>query len=371
MLAINPFHGGSHRAFLEGVVKHSRHRWSIVTDKPLHWKWRMRASALTMSKAAKQAITLQGNPDLVFCTDMLDLPAWLAFMRDQLPGDIPVVIYFHENQWTYPTSPRSRVDFHYGYTNLLSAIAADRCLFNSQYHVDDFLKASEKFVSGMPDSKNAHDWDSLRQKCSVSYPGFDIGTSPTVAPVQASTHPLTIGWVSRWESDKRPDLFLHLCRRLRDRNMDFRLILLGAQPPTALAETTSLRTEFATQIIHDGYAESREDYLRRLQEIDIVVSTADHEFFGIAICEAIASGAIPIVPDRLSYPELVAPSQRYRTIQEAVDKIVDASALSADESLSIIQRCQKKIQSLQRVHTVANIDKLIDSLDNNTGGQNL
>jgi glycosyltransferase involved in cell wall biosynthesis len=35
------------------------------------------------------------------------------------------------------------------------------------------------------------------------------------------------------------------------------------------------------------------------------VSTARHEFFGVAVVEAIAAGALPLLPHRLSYPELV------------------------------------------------------------------
>ena len=42
-----------------------------------------------------------------------------------------------------------------------------------------------------------------------------------------------------------------------------------------------------------------------LQSADIYVSTAAHEFFGIAAVEAIAAGCYPLLPRRLSYPELV------------------------------------------------------------------
>ena len=36
------------------------------------------------------------------------------------------------------------------------------------------------------------------------------------------------------------------------------------------------------------------------------MSTADHEFFGVGVLEAMAAGPFAILPHRLSYPELIA-----------------------------------------------------------------
>ena len=54
-----------------------------------------------------------------------------------------------------------------------------------------------------------------------------------------------------------------------------------------------------------GHAENRADYWRVLGAADIVVSTAIQENFGISIVEAILSGCVPLLPNRLSYPELI------------------------------------------------------------------
>ncbi|TWT54505.1 Glycosyl transferases group 1 [Rubripirellula amarantea] len=362
VLAIDPFHGGSHLAFLEGVVGSSRHAWTVIADKPVHWKWRMRASALKLAQLAQDEVNARGKPELIFCTDMLDVPAWLGMMRKTDLSDVPVVIYFHENQWTYPTSLRSRVDFHFGYTNLMSAFAADHCVFNSAYHRDDFLNASKKFVASMPDSHEAHPWKMLNDKCCVIYPGFDVGSSAPIRSADFSANSIVLGWVSRWESDKRPDEFLRLCRMLDERGIDFQLVLLGPQPNEQLTESLELRRNFANRIIHDGYARTRQEYLTWLSRIDIVVSTADHEFFGIAICEAIASGAIPVVPDRLSYLELVPKSQRYDTIENACLQIQEIANTPSRDREPIFQECLNKIQPMHLSQSVMEIDLLIERL---------
>lgn len=39
---------------------------------------------------------------------------------------------------------------------------------------------------------------------------------------------------------------------------------------------------------------------------DLIISTANHEFFGISILEAIAAGAYPVLPKMLAYPEVLS-----------------------------------------------------------------
>jgi glycosyltransferase involved in cell wall biosynthesis len=66
-----------------------------------------------------------------------------------------------------------------------------------------------------------------------------------------------------------------------------------------------IQQDLAEQIDQWGYLESHEQYLKALQQTDIFVSTASHEFFGISVVEAIAAGAMPLVPRRLAYPEVL------------------------------------------------------------------
>lgn len=70
--------------------------------------------------------------------------------------------------------------------------------------------------------------------------------------------------------------------------------------------------------------ESKSDYEKLLIEGDVVVSTAQHEFFGVAMLEACRAGCIPIVPDRLVYSELYPNEQyQYRTKTQLLNKLKD------------------------------------------------
>ena len=97
ILALEPYYGGSHKAFLDGWIKRSRHSWKLLTLPPSKWKWRMRHSAVTLSENTAK---LKEKCDLIFCSDMLNLPEFLG-LSSSLKG-IPSVVYFHENpRWLY------------------------------------------------------------------------------------------------------------------------------------------------------------------------------------------------------------------------------------------------------------------------------
>ena len=154
----------------------------------------------------------------------------------------------------------------------------------------------------MPDSRDAIDIDAIEHRSRVIAPGYQRFE---VRRLERDTgSPIRIGWVSRFETDKRPDRFAELLDRLDQIEVPFELILLGERGRNAVS-LDQIRRSFERQILHDGFVKELEDYRSWLGQMDVVVSTADHEFFGIAICEAICAEAVPVVPDGLSYREYV------------------------------------------------------------------
>ena len=304
VLAIEPFYGGSHKAFLDGWVERSRHEWTLITYSAHHWKWRMRHASCTAASEVRNLAEHGQTWDVIFCTDMLNL----AEFRGLCPraASLPVVLYFHENQLTYPTRRASERDFHFVVSNFVSAVAADQVWFNSQFHQDEFLQALPAFWSQLPDNRPVAELAQLPNKCHVQHPGVDTAAfRPKAESPSRDERAPQLTWAARWEFDKNPEAFFAALNILDRRGVDFRLSVLGQSFRDVLDVFARAEKQFAARIDTWGYRESRADYVAALQTADVVVSTALHEFFGVGIVEAITTGAYPVLPRRLSYPELL------------------------------------------------------------------
>ena len=320
VLALEPWFGGSHRRFLEGLAAHSAHDVRAVTMTARYWKWRMQGGAVTLADKAREACTDGWRPDLLLASDMVHLPAFLALSRDWL-ADVPVVLYLHENQLTYPLREGRERDYTYATVNYLSALAADRVVFNSRFHHDEFFGALPDLLRRFPDYTHVGQIPALRAKSGVLRLGLDLDGLDAARPdAQARKSkepgPPVVLWNHRWEYDKDPEAFFRVMNRLDDAGERFRLILAGQtfaeQPP---AFEAGFR-RYAERVLHYGFAESFAEYAALLWRADVVVSTSIHEFFGISMLEAIHCGCHPLLPDRLTYPELI-PERLHRPLLHA------------------------------------------------------
>jgi glycosyltransferase involved in cell wall biosynthesis len=77
-----------------------------------------------------------------------------------------------------------------------------------------------------------------------------------------------------------------------------------------------MRPRLAGHIGEWGTVESGTAYRQLLRQSHVVLSTALHEFQGLAVLEAAASGCVPLVPDRLAYPEFIPDDCRYPSFPE-------------------------------------------------------
>jgi glycosyltransferase involved in cell wall biosynthesis len=188
--------------------------------------------------------------------------------------------------------------------NWLSQLTADFVLFNSQYHLESWFGALPPLLRHYPDHSHPELVAAVRARSAVAPVGIALDAEHDQPPTGQAQAPLIL-WNQRWEYDKRPDRFFALLYRLQAAGIPFRLAVAGESFRSVPAEFTEARERLADHIVHWGYAPTRSDYQTLLRQANLVISTADHEFFGISILEAIAAGAFPLLPARLSYPELI------------------------------------------------------------------
>jgi glycosyltransferase involved in cell wall biosynthesis len=260
----------------------------------------MRHSAITFAEQLEKCSSTGQTWDLVFCSDMLNLAEFVGLAPASV-RNLPTVAYFHENQLTYPNRFENERDYQFAVTNLTTALSASSVWFNSAFHRDSFLNALAGLLKKMPDYQPMHVLETIAEKALVFHPGIpNISRRTDRRPGS-----IRILWAARWEHDKKPETFFEALEILKANAVDFRISVIGEQYRQTPEVFKSAHRIFEAHIDHWGYRQSRSEYERTLARADVIVSTAEHEFFGISIVEAIAAGAYPLLPKRLAYPEIL------------------------------------------------------------------
>ncbi len=349
ILVIEPFYAGSHQRWAEEYQRASTHTVQCLKLRGRHWKWRMQGGALALAERFEKLPQL---PDVLLATDMLHLPAFLGLTRHRA-SRLPVALYFHENQLTYPWSPEDRDpqlgrDRQYAYINFLSAVAADRVFFNSAYHRSSFLNALPDFLRRFPDQKGLQHLAGLQDKSAVLPLGLDL-KALDLPQLPAKPEAPVILWNHRWEYDKNPKAFFRALFRLQEEGLDFRLVVLGEAYQYAPPVFAEARKRLAPQLLHWGYAADRKEYARWLWLADILPVTAVQDFFGGSVVEAIYCNCYPLLPGRLAYPEHLPAGVR-------------AEHLYQDEE-GFYQKLRTLVQQIGRVRASAHYQHFVSRYD--------
>lgn len=294
ILALEPYAALSHLQFLEGYREHSAHDVEILSLPARSWKWRMRTASLHFARA------LEGRDwDVLFVSDYTNLAELVALLPPAAAAR-PSVVYFHENQVTYPLQGGERRDVHYALTHLHALLVAREAWFNSDYHRRSLFEALPDVLRHAPDVDWRATVEEAARRTLVSPLAVDL---PVREPRGACATP-TIVWNHRWEYDKGPEDLLALARALVEAGEDFRLRVLGQEFRETPAAIDELAEVLGPRLERHGFAD-RQTYLELLRTSDITLSTAHHEFFGVGTLEALRSGCLPVVPEDLAYPELL------------------------------------------------------------------
>ncbi len=354
ILALEPYYGGSHRAVLDGLVEHIDAEWTLLTLPARKWKWRMRGAAITMAEQAAALVegvdeSAPRGFDLIFASTFLNLAEFRGLAGAPL-ASVPAIVYFHENQLVYPNRHTAEWDFQFPLTNITTALAADRCIFNTRWNLDQFLGAIPGFIREFPDHHPKRVAERIAEKSEVIHPPFDPAVFDAV---ETSRGPRArIVWPHRWEHDKNPEAFFSAVALLADEGLDFEVAVAGQMFREVPQSITDAEGVLGDRLVHLGEPRSREEYAALLAGSDIAVSTADNEFFGLAMIEAAYAGCWPVVPDRLAYPEIYPAEMRYSSHEQLAARlrslIIDRPAPGAARELSAQYTFESLAPQLER-----------------------
>lgn len=189
-----------------------------------------------------------------YMSELLDIPVeihgiWHAGSYD--PTDI--LGYKMNTAWSHESE---RSWFH----------ACDYNYYATQQHIDKFFR-------------NLGIDDSYRNKAILSGQPHELIVEPLVEK-QSVPQNGSVLWPHRYNDDKLPEI------------------------------AEDLKSEF-NMVITQKMNLDKEAYYATMSETSAIFSCALHENLGISVMEATLTGAIPIVPDRVSYTEMYLPEFKY------------------------------------------------------------
>jgi glycosyltransferase involved in cell wall biosynthesis len=322
ILLLSAYDTDSHKAWCQGLMAHmTQHDWCYLTLPGRFFCWRIRGNGLSFA-FGEDRTKLQGPFDLIVATSMVDL----ATLKGLVPNlaNIPSIIYFHENQFAYPKSDQQHASIEPQMVNLYSALSADQVVFNSEFNQSSFLSGITDLFNRLPDHAPNNAIDCIEQKSQVL-------PVPIQACHQLENHTFKAGdtlkviWNHRWEYDKGPDTLVRVIELSQQRALNIAFTICGMSFRNIPAQFKHLQQLGLANVKHMGTFESKEMYLAQLAQHHVVLSTAHHEFQGLAVLEGAAYGCVPLAPNRLAYPEWIPTPCLYN------------NASSEDEALSICQ----------------------------------
>lgn len=337
ILLLSAYDAASHQRWRNQLVAMcSDYHWQTLTLPPRFFQWRIRGNPV--SWLAEPCLSQPW--DLIVATSMVDL-ATLRGLHPQL-ATTPCLLYMHENQFAFPVSEQQQGRLEPQMVNLYSALAADAVAFNSAWNRDSFLRGVDALLDKMPDAVPPGVVQALTEKSRVLPVPIedclfvDQGRAlnwrcPHLLwnhrwEYKSLGNTLRLVWAARWEYDKGPSQLLAFLEELETRGLEYELCLIGEQFRKCPNEFEVIKQRFSHRLVQYGYAASRDEYIKWLRRADVVFSTALHEFQGIAVMEAVALGCVPLVPQRLSYPELFGREFCYTSFPDDPKREASAAA---------------------------------------------
>lgn len=309
VLLLSAYDAASHSRWRQGLVaQFEMHEWTQLFLPARYFNWRIRGNSLTWAFSEREK--LSQHYDLLIVTSMVDLSSLRGFIPNL--GQIPTLVYFHENQFAYPASDQQHKSVEPQMVNLYTALCADRLVFNSQFNRQSFFRGVGDLLKKLPDAvpEGVVEHLQARAECIPVPLDSTCFVESVRSPLDTESTHFHLLWNHRWEYDKGPDKLFSALQKV---------FSAGRLPPQTSIKCHIVGQQFrqSPKVFEDirqlleqhnalgewGYIASQCVYRDLLSSSHAVVSTALHDFQGLAVLEAVAAGCEPLVPARQAYPE--------------------------------------------------------------------
>jgi len=156
---------------------------------------------------------------------------------------------------------------------------------------------------------------------------------------------------------------LNVYTNYKKNDIKFDIVVLGESFHTRPNIFDEAKYRLKKHIVHFGFCENFSEYAKWLWKADILPITSNQDFFGGSVVEAIYCGVYPILPSRLTYPELLPKeyydNHIYDNDGELYDKVKNCM-LNIDETRGITIRKSFKKYDWETICPV--YDQLFSSL---------
>ena len=349
ILLLSAYDALSHRYWREGLVEQFPDiEWTVLTLPARYFRYRVRSNPL--SWLADEQQVLEVKYDAVIATSMVDV----ATLRGLVPSlaATPLWLYCHENQFAYPAGAAKNNpvahDLEAKMVFIYNCLAADKISFNSHWNRDSALAGMVELLDRFPEKINPCLLESITNKSDVlPVPLTEkLNVLPSVLNADVNVgkerSPLRLLWNHRWEYDKGPDRLLAFVDALEASGLICELNIVGQQfrqiPKAFSLIETILEQSSTLQKGRWGYIDSASDYQQLLQQCDVVVSTALHDYQGIAVLEAVQADCVPLLPNHIVYPEIFSDEYLYPV---AIDQGLIDERITAHNMLKLLESWQQ------------------------------